>query len=164
MQIETKNTIAQKLIKAFIQFNRMGWHQRSLEGQRHSEFKVLMCIRRGMDHHPEHEINVSDISKMLHVTSPTITQLLKGLEANGLVERNPDPNDRRMVGITLTPKGAEVTQKALDSFEASFHDLVEYLGEAESEHLAELLAKVSVYFSQQEAKMHESQWSGDNNI
>ena|SRR5450631_4060311 len=164
MQTEIKNITAQKLIRVFMQFNKAIWHQKSFEGHTHSEFKVLMCIRRGMDHHPEHEIKVSDISKMLHVTSPTVTQLLKGLEANGLIERTPDLNDRRMVGITLTPKGAETTQKAWDIFEASFNDLIEYLGKEESEHLAELLSKVYTYFSQQEAKVNQSQWSGDPEV
>src|SRR6266568_1371328 len=141
---------AQKLFRSFMQFNKAEWHQRSIAGCTPSEIRVLFCIRKGVK--PDTlEIKVSEISKMLHVTSPTITQLLKGLEANGLVTRHIDPTDRRAVGIALTEKGEMVTQQAADAFSASFEGLVEYLGEEQSYQLAELLSKVFRYFKENAA-------------
>jgi DNA-binding MarR family transcriptional regulator len=93
---------------------------------------------------------VSEISKQLGVTSPTITQLLKGLEAHGLIERHIDTIDRRAVGIKLTAKGVMVAQQASDAFFASIKGLVEYLGEEQSDQLAELLSKVFRYFSERD--------------
>ena len=87
------------------------------------------------------------------MTSPTITQLLKGLEAHGLIERHIDAIDRRAVGIKLTAKGAMVAQQAADAFVASIKGLVEYLGEEQSDQLAELLSKVFRYFSEREASL-----------
>ena len=97
---------------------------------------------------------------MLQVTSPTVTQLLKGLEANGLVERHIDPMDRRAVGITLTEKGEVITQKAMDAFVSSFEGLINYLGEEESNELAELLAKVFRYYSENAVSENLSSWNG----
>src|SRR5256712_4739000 len=152
----TAETTAQRLAqsvrqfnKAFMQFNRTELHQ-SFAGCKPSEFGVLFIIKNGAKSESR-EMKVSEISKLLHVTSPTITQLLKGLEANGLVTRHIDPTDRRAVGIALTEKGEMVTQQAADAFSASFEGLVEYLGEEQSYQLAELLSKVFRYFKENAA-------------
>ncbi len=154
------NPAAQKLLRVFMQFNKVEWHQRSIAGCTLSEIRVLFCIRKSTKPDTS-EMKVSEISKLLHVTSPTITQLLKGLEANGLVTRHIDPTDRRAVGIALTEKGEMVTQQAADAFSASFEGLVEYLGEEQSNQLAELLSKVFRYFKENAASADHSPWNGD---
>ena len=83
------NPTAQKLLQSFMQFNKAEWHQRTIAGCKPSEIRVLFCVKKGMKSDTS-EMKVSEISKLLHVTSPTITQLIKGLEANGLIERNND--------------------------------------------------------------------------
>ncbi len=157
---EHTNPTAQKLLRAFMQFNKVEWHQRSIAGCTLSEIRALFCIRRGTKPDTS-EMKVSEISKQLHVTSPSITQLLKGLEANGLIERRIDPTDRRAVGITLTKKGEMVTQQAADAFNASFEGLMEYLGEEQSNQLAELLARVFRYFKENAAGANNTTWNGD---
>src|SRR5437588_4266527 len=141
------NPTTQKLLRAFMQFRRAEWHQRSIAGYKPSEIKVLFCIKKGMGSSTP-EIKVSEISKRLHVTSPTVTQLIKGLEASGLIERNIDPEDRRSVGIKLTEKGEMITQQAAAAFEESVNGLIEYLGEEQSNQLAELLLKAFRYYDE----------------
>jgi DNA-binding MarR family transcriptional regulator len=106
-------------------------------------------------------MKVSEISKLLHVTSPTITQLLKGLEANGLVERHIDPHDRRAVRIALTERGEAVARQAEEIFLDSFRGLVDYLGEEASQQLARLLGKAYCYFAERETAAYHSQWNGE---
>ena len=158
---QATTTTEQKLLSALTQFKRLGWHQRTVSGCKPSEIRVLFCVKEGTN--PDQpEIKVSEISKQLGVTSPTITQLLKSLEAHGLIERNIDAQDRRAVGIKLTAEGAMVAQQAADAFLASMKGLVEYLGEEQSDQLAELLSKVFRYFSEREASViYQSQWKGD---
>jgi DNA-binding MarR family transcriptional regulator len=147
----------QKLLSALTQFKRLGWHQRAVAGCRPSEIRVLFCVKEGTGADLP-EMKVSEISKQMGVTSPTITQLLKSLEAHGLVERNVDPIDRRAVGIKLTAKGSMVAQQAREAFLASIKGLVEYLGEEESNQLAELLFNVFRYFSESDANsVYQSQ-------
>lgn len=111
------------------------------------------------------DIRVSEISKLLHVTSPTITQLLKGLEANGLVERRIDPHDRRAVSILLTEKGEAITQKAMDDMSAIFQGLIEYLGEEQSNQLVELLSEAFHYFNERAVRVHHPLWNnGDEEV
>jgi len=154
------NPIAQKLMKTFMQFNKVEWHQRSIAGCTPSEIRLLFCIRKGAKSDTP-EIKVSEISKLLHVTSPTITQLLNGLEANGLVERHMNPADRRAVGVMLTQKGEMVTQQAADAFSASIHGLIEYLGEEQSNQLADLLSRAFGYYNEKAASVNHSYWRGD---
>ncbi len=153
-------TTAQKLLSAFKRFNRVAWHQESFMGCKPSEIQLLFCIKKGMTQ-SDTPMKVSEISKYMHVTSPTITQLLKSLEASGLVERHIDPIDRRAVRVQLTPRGELVSEKAGEAFFTSFSGLVEYLGEERSNQLAELLSDAFVYFTEREANLHQTQWSGD---
>ncbi|MNC18483.1 Transcriptional regulator SlyA [compost metagenome] len=76
------------------------------------------------------------------LTPPTITQLINSLEAKQLVERLPDANDRRVVRIKLTEQGKMITRRAKDHMNATLNKVVDYLGEDESNQLAELLLKV----------------------
>ncbi|MET3287631.1 UNVERIFIED_CONTAM: DNA-binding MarR family transcriptional regulator [Brevibacillus sp. OAP136] len=141
---------AQKLLQSLMQFRKASWQLRSIEGCKPSEIRVLFCIHKNVS--PENPVmKVSDISKRLQVTSPTITQLIKSLEADGLVERNIDPVDRRAVGIKLTEFGEAVTKKAKDALHTRMNGLIEYLGEEDSNRLSELLQKASGYFQQREA-------------
>jgi DNA-binding MarR family transcriptional regulator len=50
-------------------------------------------------------ILVKDIGARLFLDSGTLTPLLKRLEANGLLERNRDPQDERQVRISLSEAG-----------------------------------------------------------
>jgi len=151
-----------RLSKSLIDFNKSQLSQ-TFGGCKPSEIRVLFIIRDGTKADVR-EMKVSEISKMLHVTSPSITQLLKGLEANGLVERHIDPKDRRAVGIVLTERGEKVTQKAEETFTASFQGLTDYLGEDESNQLVHLLVKAFHYFSERNASAQQSPWNGDEEI
>src|SRR5688572_24863971 len=46
-----------------------------------------------------------DIAKRLRIEGPTMTRMLDTLEADGLVERLPDPADRRTKQLRVTPAG-----------------------------------------------------------
>jgi DNA-binding MarR family transcriptional regulator len=159
MEGHIDNPTAQKLMRAFMQFHRLEWHQRNVAGCTAGEIRTLFCIRNGATA-GNPEMKVSEISKRLQVTSPTVTQLLKGLEANGLIERHIDPADRRAVGITLTERGEAVTQKAAEAFAASFEGLIEYLGEEDSNQLADLLTKAYRYYSEKAASGNQTAWNG----
>ncbi len=52
-----------------------------------------------------------DIAKRLRIEGPTMTRMLDSLEADGLVERLPDPHDRRTKQLRLTPRGEAVLEE-----------------------------------------------------
>jgi DNA-binding MarR family transcriptional regulator len=146
----TTTTTEHQLLRVLMQLKRLELNRQPIAGCKPSEIRVLFCVKKSTNLTLP-EMKVSEISRRLQVTSPTITQLLKGLEANGLIERHIDTIDRRSVGVKLTPKGEAVAQQAMDTFLASMNGLIEYLGEEQSNQLAELLSKVFLYFSEKEA-------------
>ncbi len=161
MTVQT-NATAQKLLQALDQFHRAKWHeQRPLAGCKPSEIRVLFCIKNGAK--AGAPMKVSEISKLMHVTSPTITQLLNSLEPNGFVERLIDPEDRRSVGIKLTEKGEWVTEQAWEGFLTALQGMIDYLGEEDSERLTDLLFKVLHYIEERQANVHQAHWSESRN-
>ncbi len=56
----------------------------------------------------------AELSQRLVIDSATITGLIDRLETAGLVERHPDPDDRRVNRTRLTPR-ARALQPALDA-------------------------------------------------
>ncbi|HTN15607.1 MAG TPA: MarR family transcriptional regulator [Sphingomonadaceae bacterium] len=52
-----------------------------------------------------------DIARRLRIEGPTLTRMLDSLEKDGLVERLPDPNDRRTKLLRLTQEGEAVLRE-----------------------------------------------------
>ncbi|ASA26533.1 hypothetical protein B9T62_29875 [Paenibacillus donghaensis] len=128
------------MFAALRQLRKAHWHH-SVEGHKPSELTLLICIAKR--NAPDKEgLKVSEISRFLDLTPPTITQLINSLEAKGMVERQADPSDRRVVRIKLTEQGKVVTRQAKHHMDTTLNRLVEYLGEEESNMLAELLLRV----------------------
>lgn len=51
---------------------------------------------------------VGDLAERLMVEPSHVTRQVAGLQEQGLVERAPDPGDRRARNLTITPRGAEL--------------------------------------------------------
>src|ERR1700694_104332 len=64
-----------------------------------------------------HELNVDppismrELAARLKSDPSNVTGLIDRLEARGLVERRPDPNDRRIKGLALTSAGAKMRER-----------------------------------------------------
>jgi DNA-binding MarR family transcriptional regulator len=54
----------------------------------------------------------TELAEQLAVEQPTMANTLKRMERDGLIERRPDPDDRRQAHVHLTPRGREL-QSAL---------------------------------------------------
>ncbi|MBT2188048.1 MarR family winged helix-turn-helix transcriptional regulator [Sphingobium nicotianae] len=61
---------------------------------------------------PAHTTQIQ-IAKRVGIEGPTLTRTLDMLEADGLVERLPDPSDRRNKHMKLTPAGFEALGEML---------------------------------------------------
>lgn len=59
-------------------------------------------------------INVKELGQRLHLDSGTLTPLLKRLETMGIIQRVRDSEDERNVYVTLTEKGINMKDIALE--------------------------------------------------
>lgn len=134
-----------ELILAFVQLKKINWEPKSVDGCNPSEVRMLLCIDEEAKS-PPCEMKVSDISKKLHVTISSSTQLLNKLEKDGLVSRRMDERDRRVVLVKLTDAGELIAHKARANFVNTFGQLSDHLGEADSKELTRLLNEVYIFF------------------
>jgi DNA-binding MarR family transcriptional regulator len=142
-----QSDIAQDLLEAFSQFRRLHWRQSPIAGLTHAEIRLLMSLRKAISAGSA-GVKVSEISSMLQVAPPTVTQQISELETQGYVDRAMDKEDRRAVRVSLTKRGELVIVQVHEDFVASFRGLVEYLGEEQSRQLADLLTKAFTYLSE----------------
>jgi len=54
---------------------------------------------------------LSELARAEQVSGPTMSGVVGGLEAMGLVERRPHPTDRRSALLRATPKGTRLMQR-----------------------------------------------------
>ena len=59
-------------------------------------------------HSAKEPIKPSSVALLLFQETQSITGILHRVEAQGWVQRSPDPNDRRAVGLTLTTAGKKI--------------------------------------------------------
>jgi DNA-binding MarR family transcriptional regulator len=76
------------------------------------------------------------------VTKGTLTGVLKTLEGRGLVRRRAHEHDRRLVLVSLEPKGVAVIERLFPAFNIGETHVSSALTEAEKEQLASLLRKI----------------------
>lgn len=110
-----------------------------------SEFDVIATLRRSG---APFELSPKDLSGTLMLTSGGLTGRLDKLERAGLVERLPDPNDRRGLRIRLTSEGKRVADQAVGAEIIELSTALDIaLTETEQEALAELLRKLHTFYA-----------------
>jgi DNA-binding MarR family transcriptional regulator len=84
------------------------------------------------------------LSDNRHVSKNTISALLRGLEAQGLVQRQLDPKDLRHFFIHLTPAGREMVQQNAADRIVRLNRMVSGITQEEFDQLKTLLGKYVV--------------------
>jgi len=137
-QIETRT----KELEAAIQLMRRNTqHFGKMGGIKNSErhfLWILYSLSRESG-----RVNPTDIAKKIGVTMSAITHLINSLETAGLVRRVPDETDRRVVLLELTPAGKLKVEAVKKQYWQKFAKLVEYLGDADSAKIIEIITKIS---------------------
>jgi DNA-binding MarR family transcriptional regulator len=88
-------------------------------------------------------IRMKDMAKNTSLSTSGITALVDRLERQGLMQRNPDPDDRRATRITLTDEGRERARQAAHIHIASIEDhFSSRLAKSEAISLAETLERI----------------------
>ena len=107
------------------------------------EFDVLAALRRAG---APYELSPGRLLKETLVTSGTMTNRVDRLAARELVERLPDPRDRRGVLVRLTDRGRSTVDGALSGLLDRERDLLAALDPADQQRLADLLRSLVLPF------------------
>ena len=87
-------------------------------------------------------LTIGTMSQMRGVDAPTGTGIITRLEQNGLVERQHDREDRRVVKVYLTDEGRDISHTLTSVVEQFDQSLKRGFSEAELERLEEQLQKI----------------------
>ena len=107
------------------------------------EFDVLAALRRAG---PPYQLSPGRLVRETMVTSGTMTNRVDRLAERMLVDRRPDPDDRRGVLVRLTTSGRETVDAALDALLDSERELLAVLGARDQQRLAGLLRELTTPF------------------
>ena len=110
-------------------------------GLQNGWYDVLATLRRAG---PPYRLRPSEFTNALMLTSSGTTKRLDRLEEAGLILREPDPDDRRGILITLTERGRTLVDAASEAHLANESRLLGALSDAERARLAELLRKLQL--------------------
>ena len=108
-------------------------------GLRPGEFDVLATLRRSGE---PYMLSPTKLYEAAMITSGGMTNRIDRLERARLIERRPDPNDRRGKLIALTDAGKRTIDETIGRHVANEERLLSVLTRAEQEKLNALLAKL----------------------
>jgi len=123
----------------------------------HGRFGVMMLLWRSVQPRAATLLGANDcvsgphtpaeLAEAAGVTRATMTGLIDTLERDGFVTREPDPNDRRMMSVRLTPAGEHFLSEFLPGHFQAIASLMSPLSETERKTLVHLLSKVQQHAS-----------------
>lgn len=108
-----------------------------------SEFDVLSALRRSGK---PYRLSPGQLVQETLVTSGTMTNRVDRLVRKGLVERLPDPADRRGVQVSLTDSGRIAVDGAMDALLEAEQRLLVALAPDETASIISALRKLSLPF------------------
>lgn len=106
----------------------------------HSQWFVLTMI----DHFKKRSIK--DIAQKLEMSSSAVTQLVDGLVKAGLITRQEDPKDRRLVQLDLSPKGKKHLVATKENRINEMAEIFDALNDRELEEFVRLHKKIQSKF------------------
>jgi DNA-binding MarR family transcriptional regulator len=93
--------------------------------------------------HQGEGISVKELARIANITPGAITQFADALITKGLVRRDEDPNDRRIVRLKVTPAAKKQMDEFRKEFLASATRVFGVLSTEELKQLIGLLSKVT---------------------
>src|SRR6202453_5323371 len=91
--------------------------------------------------------NQAALARILDIRPITLVRLLDRLEAAGLLERIPDPDDRRAHVLALTAKALPIIERIHDLNRRACGDLQLGISEAEASQLRALLSRMRTHLT-----------------
>lgn len=137
----------QELLEALVKIKRAMARSHMIAGIPHPALDAMKAIRRCDRLHPENPeagVTMSDLSRLMGISKPAVTQIINDLEHRGCVERVSTKNDRRLVYVQITKTGEEILLRGEREFQEKLEIVVRSLGEKDTQELIRIITKLSV--------------------
>jgi DNA-binding MarR family transcriptional regulator len=100
------------------------------------QFPALLCL------YEEDGLTQAEIGTRVQIEQPTIAKTLQRMERDGLIRREPDPDDRRRVRIHLTPPARTLEPTLAATAREINASAVDGFGAAEATHLLDSVTRM----------------------
>lgn len=126
-------------VKTGGQYNLM--RLRAISPLRPGEYALLSYL---WDHRENKDgVKISDISRFMNVTPPTVTPIVSRMEKQGFIRRVSGKCDRRVVNLFLTEEGIKTLAVCNEKRAVLFSNLVDMLGEDDTRELIRILNRIA---------------------
>jgi DNA-binding MarR family transcriptional regulator len=133
----TEEQLCTDLSRAFTLLRRRFDRAMTEQGASLAQTKILMCVKAYAG-----AGRAADIAEALDIAPRTVTEALDGLERDGMVQRVPDAEDRRVKRVALTPAG-DAAIAVTDPLRRQLgREVMGVLDRSEREHLHAALQKI----------------------
>ena len=105
-------------------------------GVTEQQWRVLRVLNKAGD------LEIGELARRSVLMPPSLSRILRDLEAARMVNRRPVPGDLRRSLISLSPAGRELLSKVAPLSEASFAEIAESFGERHLNQLFKLLSEL----------------------
>jgi len=92
---------------------------------------------------PDHQLRMHELADRVVLSRSGLTRLVDRLEQEGLLRREPDPNDRRGAFAVLTEQGHEALRKSWPVYARGIaRHFASHLGDEEARILVEIFKRI----------------------
>ncbi|MGE5560735.1 MAG: MarR family winged helix-turn-helix transcriptional regulator [Chloroflexota bacterium] len=97
-------------------------------------------------------LTMGELCDHLYLACSTATDLIDRMERNGLIERQRDQNDRRVIRLRITERGQEIISKVIEARHQYLNGILEPVSPQEKEHIVCSLNQLYSLMTQDPAK------------
>lgn len=133
------------------------WAPLGLTGSRFILLRLLYAA-------PDGRLNMGQIASQMNLEPNNVTHLVSTLVAQGLIEKQTDGVDRRIIYAKLTARGEEVFRTAMDASADRIKHALGVLDDRERQSLSHLLTKVRMHLLANASRLEEDHSSDKNRV
>jgi DNA-binding MarR family transcriptional regulator len=104
------------------------------------QFEILMFLASASE---DHGMPMTELRRRTPLSQSRVSRVVSGLEAEGLVRREPDSTDSRAINVVLTPQGTATFEAARPRHHRDLHEhFFSILTDVEIRQLAAVTTKI----------------------
>jgi homoprotocatechuate degradation regulator HpaR len=100
------------------------------------QWRILRALSNGS------RIEVTELARATYLLGPSLSRILKDLEAENLIERRPDPVDLRRTHVTISRAGLELIERISPESEMIYATIAKAVGPERMAELQRLLEEL----------------------
>ena len=133
------------------------WAPLGLTGSRFILLRLLYAS-------PERRLNMGQIAAQMNLEPNNVTQLIASLVQQGLVRKEHDVSDKRVIYANLTPDGEHIFLRALEENAERIRQALNVLDARERQNLGHLLTKVRMHLLANPSRLEGDHPSDSNRV